>query len=132
MAEVFKVTVEGLPKLKEALERVGKNSVKIMASELHKEAEALMTEAKQETPVDTGALRASGHVKVPQTDNDSAVVVCGFGGPAAGYAVIVHENLEANHPTGKAKFLEDPFNRRLRGFAERIGDGMKARLGELK
>lgn len=30
------------------------------------------------------------------------------GAPASTYAVVVHEDLMAIHPTGKAKFLEDP------------------------
>lgn len=30
-------------------------------------------------------------------------------GYTANYAVYVHENLEAHHPVGQAKFLEEPF-----------------------
>lgn len=29
-----------------------------------------------------------------------------FGGPAADYAVIVHENLEAHHPVGEAEYVK--------------------------
>lgn len=41
----------------------------------------------------------------------NASVVMGY---TAAYAVYVHENLEANHPIGQAKFLEAPF-RDLKG-----------------
>jgi hypothetical protein len=77
-----------------------------IAAALHEEAEELMTEAKRRTPVDTGALRSSGHVQTPDIDRDSVSVTMAFGGPAAPYAVYVHEDLTANHPVGQAKFLE--------------------------
>lgn len=38
-------------------------------------------------------------------DLDASVVV----GYTQSYAIYVHENLEANHPVGQAKFLEQPF-----------------------
>ena len=31
----------------------------------------------------------------------------GFGGPAADYAIYVHEDLSAHHPVGEAKYLEN-------------------------
>jgi hypothetical protein len=73
---------------------------------LYVEAEIEMTEAKARTPVDTGALRGSGYVDQPQYSGREIRVELGFGGPAAGYAVIVHEDLEAIHPRGgQAKYL---------------------------
>src|SRR3990167_2541856 len=75
-------------------------------------AEAVMTKAKLLTPVDTGALRSSGHVQ-DQSSASVVRIVLGFGGPSAGYAVYVHENLHAHHPVGQAKFLETPFNESL-------------------
>lgn len=72
-------------------------------------SEETMTLAKEQTPVDTGALRASGHV---QADAASGAIRLGFGGPAAPYAEHVHENLDAFHRVGKAKFLEDPVRQR--------------------
>jgi hypothetical protein len=44
----------------------------------------------------------------------------------AGYAIYVHENLEAHHPVGMAKFLELPFNQATRGMDDRIANGMRA------
>lgn len=38
------------------------------------------------------------------------------------YAIYVHENLEAFHPVGMAKYLEIPFRRALDGMASRIAD----------
>lgn len=86
------------------------------------EAEELLTESKRECPVDTGNLRASGHADyglAPSSVSDINIKV-GYGGPAAAYALIQHENLEFNHTVGKAKYLEDPFNRRKKGMFERV------------
>lgn len=70
---------------------------------LREEGERIMTNAKQRTPVATGALRASGHVTGPDADTSVHLI---FGGPAADYAVYVHERLGVHHPNGEAKFLE--------------------------
>lgn len=37
-----------------------------------------------------------------------------------GYAVFVHENLEAHHEVGQAKYLEQPYNERKPGMQSRI------------
>lgn len=65
-------------------------------------AEAMMSDAKRRTPVDTGRLRASGRVERARTTGTRVVVVLGFHTKYAGY---VHEDLNANHPVGQAKFL---------------------------
>lgn len=81
----------------------------------YEEGEVEMTMSKRQVPVDTGALRSTGHVEPPQWQGDTVTVGLGYGGPAGpgfkrdvGYAVWVHENLMAHHEVGKAKYLEDP------------------------
>ena len=44
----------------------------------------------------------------------------GFGGPAAGYAIYVHEDLGAFHPVGDAKFMESVLNESRPFLAKRI------------
>lgn len=73
------------------------------------EAEIEATECKRRTPVDSGNLRATIHVEGPINEPGngiSAAIVCG--GPAAPYAVHVHENMDAYHRVGGAKFIEGP------------------------
>ena len=75
--------------------------------------EVALEEAKESmkrTPVDTGALRASHEVQPPKWSGRDLSVMIQVGGPAAGYAVIVHEDLEADHKVGQAKFLESTLN----------------------
>ena len=95
-------------------------------------AEAILTEAIDEAPIDTGTLRRSGTVTVgglpdgaqvyeaAESGNDmkdafsgenrqEKAVYISFNTP---YARRQHEELGYNHPRGgKAKYLEDPFNR---------------------
>jgi hypothetical protein len=95
-------------------------------------AEAILTEAIDETPIDTGTLRRSGTVTVgalpdgaqvyeaaesgsdmkdafPGPEGKEKAVYISFNTP---YARRQHEELDYNHPLGgKAKYLEDPFNR---------------------
>jgi Bacteriophage HK97-gp10, putative tail-component len=78
---------------------------------LYMEGQIEMTEAKKRTPVDTGTLQASGTVSLPETGKGDAVKVrLYFGGAAKAYALYVHEDLEAFHKQGQAKFLESVLN----------------------
>ncbi|MEM4167752.1 MAG: HK97 gp10 family phage protein [Candidatus Caldarchaeum sp.] len=65
-------------------------------------ADMILEDAKRRTPVRTGALRNSGHIR--SLDEDRFLIA--FGGPAAPYAYYVHENLKARHRVGEAKYLE--------------------------
>jgi len=94
-------------------------------------AEAILTEAIDETPIDTGTLRRSGTVTVGALPDGEQVyeaaesgtemkdafsdkigkeraVYISFNTP---YARRQHEELDYEHPRGgKAKYLETPFN----------------------
>jgi hypothetical protein len=123
--------VEGLEELKRTFDALRQGSLlhHAVASALHREAELIMTAAKRQTPVDTGALRASGTVKAPQIKESSVSVEIGFGGSAVGYALAVHENLKARHKVGNAKYLERPFfehqERLIRAVGTEVKTGIK-------
>jgi hypothetical protein len=65
-----------------------------------------MGQSKKLTPVDTGNLKGSHYVKMEESAAGNPVARIGC---TAEYAIYVHENLEAHHPTGQAKFLETAF-----------------------
>ena len=87
-------------------------------------AKEIMDESKRQVPKLTETLLASAFYEVTRrTDTASTTwayeALLGYGGngdpinpitgkPASYYMVAVHENLNAYHPVGKAKFLEDP------------------------
>lgn len=91
----------------------------LIAAALQAELEIESTESQRRTPVDTGALRASHSVKVESAGGDITGTIS-VGGVAAPYAVHVHENLEAFHPVGQAKFLESTLNESQDFLAQRI------------
>lgn len=82
-----------------------------------------MPSAVENCPIDSGALRGSQAV-----DREDNSVIMGFGGQAAPYAVIVHEDQTVYHPVGKAKFLEDSFNEKLPDLPEKIANRIKGSL----
>lgn len=116
------VVVEGASRVGQRLARVAALEPSVAAGVLYRSAEEILTQAKRLTPVDTGALRASGHVQLPVSEPTRGVgVELGFGGVAGagnqggesnpedvGYALIVHEDLLARHTVGQPKYLEVP------------------------
>lgn len=85
-----------------------------------------LAEAKRRTPVDTGALRASGRVVGPTRASRALVGNIVFDQP---YAVFVHEHLEVHHRVGQAKYLESVLLESARYFPSRVRDRMKQLLG---
>lgn len=115
------VDVGGLDKLKEAIAKWVEKAPQSLGALLHQEAEIVMGDSKEHhVPVDIGALRASGHVLPPEISGDKISVTLGFGGPAAPYALKVHEDLQARHKVGGAKYLEKPFMKRAEGLPQRL------------
>jgi hypothetical protein len=118
--------VKGVTEMNRALREIIDIFPRRVEAALYAEAQIEMTEAKRRTPVDTGKLRASGRVSQPVREGRTITVTLSFGGGAITYAVIVHENLEANHDSppfggGQAKFLESTLNESRPYIMPRIG-----------
>lgn len=111
------------------LEVLAANAAPAFAAAGRAELEVELTEARYRTPVATGALRASGYVAEPQITERQIDIEIGFGGPAAPYALYVHENLSAHHKVGQAKFLESVLMESAPFMAARIAE--RVRLSEL-
>lgn len=149
MAEKFLLQIKGLDKVNKSLQQLAAKYGAAVGPALYAEAEIEMTEAKRRTPVLTGVLRASGHVEAPSEGRTSLTafdvktriatfgastlrrsdsvtsVRMAFGGPAAGYALAVHENLEALHHVGQAKFLESTLLEVAQYLAARVAARIK-------
>ena len=113
------IEIKGLAEANLKVQELIASDIKAGVMALREFAETEMTEAKRRTPVDTGVLRASGFVS-PVEDG----VRLAYGGAASDYAIYVHENLDANHPVGEAKYLERPVLEALPGLAERVAKTM--------
>ncbi len=121
------VRIEGLSELRRKLGAVTARMPSKIEAALHREAQKIATKSRRRTPVDTGALRASHHVEAPRRSGRDVSVRIGVGGPAVSYAHRVHEDLEARHTVGEAKFLENSVTEAIPGMAARIGKGLLER-----
>ena len=86
--------------------------------------EEILEMSREQVPKDTSTLLASAFYEVSRRSDTAATTwayegIVGYGGNgdpvnpktgrrASSYMVKVHEDLSVDHPTGKAKFLEDP------------------------
>jgi len=126
----FSFVIEGADELKKMLEVSGAGAGKLVGQVITEEANVIFGKAMILTPIDTGALRGSGGVSAPQNFPTGIGVDIFFGGPAAPYALYVHEitHYKHNSPT-QAKYLEAPFMERLpqiqQNLARRIMDLMR-------
>lgn len=125
----MRFTLRGQRALRLALLRVRKRAPEIFGGALFVEGERIMKESKKIVPVDTGALRSSGHVKVPVLSGSRVSVTLAYGGSAAPYAVFVHEKANARHrPPTRWKYLEEPFLAAREGMAMRIARRMRREI----
>ena len=133
----FKLRVEHLDELLREVSALQTNIGRHIGGAIHTEAELLMTQAKDRTPVQTGALKNSGHVRPPEELVGRVSVEMGFGGPAGsgqgqnedvGYAIYVHEDLTAHHNVGQAKFLESVINENRDTISTRVAARLRRRI----
>jgi len=112
------VQVIGLEELMSAVNTFGQIYTAAASEAARREAAYDLELTKPQVPIETGSLLSTGRVET-DTQEGSAFVMSAiaYGGPLGtgpgqtrdvDYAVIVHEDLEAYHPHGKAKFVEDP------------------------
>jgi len=87
------------------------------ARALYQEALVELKEIKAVTPFKTGALRASIAITEPQREGRRIFVVVSA---SMDYAFYVHEDLEAYHPHGQAKYIEQPLTESAPHMADRI------------
>jgi hypothetical protein len=110
--------ITGLSELHQNMERSKWDIIGATKKGMLLAAQEIMAESLKEVPRMTNTLADSAFVEQDAKGN----VDFGYGGthakinPLTGlsandYMVAVHERLDVFHPTGKAKFLEDPVNR---------------------
>lgn len=88
--------------------------------------EEILKDSLEQVPRETETLASSAFYDIVGKGKDFSAVI-GYGGngdpvnpktgqKASDYAVVVHEDLEAQHPIGKAKYLEDPIKEYSKRF----------------
>ena len=123
------LTLDGADGLQAVLAALGPEAVRAAAAALYREAEAIMTASKEIVPVDQGILKGTGHVELPEVRGGAVEVVMGYGGPAAPYAIYVHEDVMLRHKPGQqAKYLEQPALEAAEGMEGRLADALRPGL----
>lgn len=111
--ETFRIEFPNLQRVLSGATKVNRHMAKIVGEAAHVEAEATMARSKDEfVPVDLGALKNSGHVAPLKVDDQTATVELGYGGPAAPYALAVHEI----PPPGGGGYSQSALDARIEDF----------------
>ncbi len=138
------IIVQGTDAVIQALKALGPQAENALASTLYEIGEEIMAVSKEQyVPVDTGTLRSTGYVEPPVMVGGVTSVALGYGGPAAPYALSVHENPRAGvtggvSPKGKPyrhwarvgewKYLETPWKEMSGRLVNRLEVGLKAKV----
>lgn len=126
-------TVE-IPDLEAALSMAEADIIRAALPGMVEEMEIIRTNSMEIVPVDQGDLRNSAFVvgvNPEIEDSGTAQVSIGYGGVAASYAVVQHENPNFRHAEGKTwKYLERPAMEAINGMGERLAAALRATLGE--
>ena len=113
--------VKGATEMIATLKRIAAKFPDRVAAALYTEAQVIMTASKRLVPVETGILRASGQVAMPERNGRRISVTLSYGGAAEPYAIVQHESLDFKHPNGgQAKFLEQPLNEAMSDMNARL------------
>lgn len=102
--------------------------------------EEILAQSLKEVPKDSSTLASSAYYEIQgdyRTGFSGVVAYGGKGNPinpktgqrASEYMLVVHEDLSARHPIGKAKFLEDPVRDYQRRLNPRFSHFIKQELG---
>ena len=105
----FTLDLFGDKELVNALKAGEEDTPQAIAQAIYEEANVIFAKSQVLVPVDTGVLRGSGGVSAPQMGKTGYFVDIFYGGPAASYALLVHEIIGNYHnPPTQAKYLEQP------------------------
>lgn len=119
----------GLREMIANMQQLARNSPKALERAARKHGNIELTEMKRQTPVDIGTLRDSGQLDVQWVRGSTLTIEWGFGGAAEDYAIYVHEDLDAWHRVGNAKFVERPLKEAEPYLMARIATDWANNLG---
>src|SRR5678809_226099 len=99
----MKFKIKGVAEMRKRLHELATVFPERVEKALVAEAKIEMAESQRRVPINTGALKKSGHVGQPVRSGRNISVPMIYDEP---YAVYVHENPDAIHPKGQWKYLE--------------------------
>ena len=128
---MIEIEVESDEELMQRIQTATEQYPDEVAKAVWQELQMIISSAQTKTPVDTGMLRASGHVEDPLVSPGEIVVRFGF---SQNYAEYVESGCphyangdEAHHVTGQAHFMQSAMDERINS----LGDNIVARIDQL-
>lgn len=123
--------LNGIPAMQARIRKAGKSFRLELERALYEEAHVELKEVIIRTPLQYGPLRASEHVEGPFWEGDTAYATIVAGGPAAPYALYVHENEEAFHKIGQDHYISSVLEESASFMGQRILKRMRLNSLEL-
>lgn len=102
------IEVVGIKHTIRKVRRRGKENKAKLKIGMGKAGRFLLSRSQKVVPIDTGALKRSGNSRVFNNSEDNPIFHVTYGNTSVDYALVVHENLDAFHIVGQAKYLEQP------------------------
>jgi hypothetical protein len=118
-------SVHGIEEVKARLKQAVAATARGWEKSAPKGGEDLKERSQPLAPSKTGELRESAFVETSGSGFDAVTTV----GYSADYAADVHEDLEARHENGEAKFLETPAREGAARTLGIVADGIKREVG---
>ena len=135
------IKLQGIEDVRKILKTASPEMVMSVNQELHKIANEIKSESMGLVPHHEGALRGSATLKIDSTGGGSLLkkFTVAYGGPAAPYALVQHEDEDFFHPSKKrggtstgipgetraAKYLEWPAKRKQMTLVPRVIKAIK-------
>lgn len=126
MSGPIEFTYSGTKEMRQKAKKLQDDSRRSMLKSVDNFTTTEMREMKKRTPVETGELQDSGYTEKAHFVGDQVQARLGF---TAEHAMVVHEDLEAFHRVGQAKYMESVINESAPYFPTRVAEDMK---GDLK
>jgi len=118
------VAIEGLDGIQGVLAALSKATddiKKAVAAGVYLEGNNIVGDAKDNTPLKFGTMRASLYCTIPEIQGDKISAEVGGGGPAGKYIIKQHEG-DFAHEHGTRKFLERAINNAAGGYVRSVGE----------
>ncbi len=128
MAAKQTVQIRGAKLLVKKLKSLGKAWPKAVQKALHQEASGIKDKIHDRTPVDKGPLRGSLDLQTERKPGEIKATIQA-GGPAAPYALRVHEDASMRHDVGEAFYMKNELDAQRPQLSSNLAKRIKANHG---
>jgi len=128
---VISVEIEGVTNLQRTLGQMRTEILPVAKEVIYAEAQNILSDSRAIVPFLRGVLSSSGRVHEPVMYADSVLVEVSYGGAAAPYAEVQHENMDFAHKTPRqALYLYTPVEEARNDFGGRLKSRIERLLAE--